>query len=103
MQDLFPFIGIAQFGGDPALADRKKLPIGVQCPLPLRRLPSLPKECKYEAIVNTRPWTNITRQTAHCTCTDPYDCRPEDLLTGNSIDQRLESDDNRRFQTVDAE
>lgn len=91
-----------QFGGDPALADRKKLPIGVECPLPLRHLPPLPQECEYEKIVNKRPWTNMPRQTAHCACTDRYNCRPEDLLTGQPVDNGWKQDDDRRFRTVDA-
>jgi hypothetical protein len=75
-----------KFGGDADRSKQKQLPIGVECPLPSTPLPPLPKECKYEQLVNTRAWADMPRQTAHCACTDPYKCRPEDLLTGEAID-----------------
>ena len=90
-----------RFGGDPALETHGKLPVGVECPLPLRSLPPLPAECKYAEIVNQRAWTDMPRQTAHCACTDPYNCRPEDLLTGEPIDTGWRRQDDGGFRTVD--
>jgi hypothetical protein len=79
-----------RFGGTPMAAAQPvsqatTLPIGIECPLPSQTLPPLPGECDYAGIVNSRPWINMPRQTAHCACTDRYNCRPEDLLTGQPI------------------
>lgn len=88
-----------QFGGDPDLRTPRRLPVGVDCPLPLHSLPPLPAECKYAQIVNERAWSDIPRQTAHCACTDRYHCLPEDLLTGLPVDGNFERGDDGDFRT----
>ncbi|SUS04689.1 hypothetical protein DF3PB_140021 [uncultured Defluviicoccus sp.] len=74
-----------EFGGDPTLGQRNILPIGVECPLPRSAIPPLPQDCNYTDIVNNRPWVERPRQTAHCACTERYDCQPEDLLSGQTV------------------
>lgn len=88
-----------QFGGDPDLRTQGRLPVGVDCPLPLHSLPPLPAECQYAQIVNKRAWSDMPRQTAHCACTDPYHCRPEDLLTGEPIGENVGQGDDGDFRT----
>lgn len=76
-----------RFGGTPMAGSQPvspaaTLPIGIECPLPTRILPPLPRECAYAKIVNDRPWIDMPRQTAHCACVDRYNCTPEPLLGG---------------------
>ena len=69
-----------EFGGRgfPADPDAPPTPIGIDCALRFPPLPPLP-ECPYARVVNARNWTDIPRQTSHCACLVPGDCRPETL------------------------